>query len=102
VTRAIASAGASTPRGGRPAALRRDRGLRRLLARGDHATVAVHTKAGFRTFTINRGFVQSVNGQQLTVRDGTRKATYGVVTLTSPATARIRDSGSRASLSAAS
>ncbi len=102
---AIATAGASTPRAARAWEFRHGRlgrHLRSLLRRGVHGTFVVHTASGYQTFTINRGFVQSVNGQQLTVRDGTRKASYHVVTLTIPASARVRDNRQRASLSALS
>jgi hypothetical protein len=61
--------------------------------------VVVHTRSGFVTVTFDRGFVQSVSGQQLTVRVGTRNATYKTITLTIPANARVRDNGHAAKLS---
>ena len=61
--------------------------------------MVVATKSGFATVTINRGFVQSVSGQQLTIREGSAKATYKTVTVTIPAGAVIRDNRQKASLS---
>ena len=63
-----------------------------------HGQVVVATPRGFQTITFDRGFVQSVNGQQLTLKEGTKKATYKTVTLTIPGTARVRDNGHLASL----
>jgi hypothetical protein len=40
-----------------------------------------------------------VNGQQLTITEGTAKASYKTVTLTIPAGARVRDNRQKASLS---
>lgn len=71
------------------------RALERRAVQGD---LVVATKTGFATVTFNRGFVQSVNGQQLTIREGTKKATYKTVTLTVPAGAKVRDNGQAASL----
>ena len=70
--------------------------LERRAVQGD---LVVATRAGFATVTFNRGFVQSVNGQQMTIREGTKKATYKTVTLTVPAGAKVRDNGKAASLS---
>jgi hypothetical protein len=72
------------------------RGLARRSVQGD---IVVATRSGFATVTFNRGFVQSVNGQQLTIREGTKAATYKVVTLTIPANAKVRDNGQSAILS---
>ena len=100
---AIATAGAAgTSATGKsstahPAAARAAR--RTLLRRAVQGDVVVATKNGFATVTLNRGFVQSVNGQQLTIREGTKKATYKTVTLTIPAGAKVRDNGKPASLS---
>ncbi|MBV9817515.1 MAG: hypothetical protein JOZ07_04105 [Solirubrobacterales bacterium] len=100
----IATAGAATSHQARPAArhLRADLafGLPRLVLRSVHGDFVVHTKSGFATVTVDRGVVQSVSGQQLTVQDGTPKATYQTVTLTIPSTAQVRDNGQKASLSA--
>jgi hypothetical protein len=78
------------------AAPRARRALARHTVQGD---LIVATRNGFATVTVNRGFVQSANGQQLTIREGTKKATYKTVTLTIPASAKVRDNGQSASLS---
>jgi hypothetical protein len=72
------------------------RALERRAVQGD---LVVATKSGFMTVTFNRGFVQSVSGRKLTIREGTKKATYKTVTLTIPSGARVRDNGKPASLS---
>ena len=64
-----------------------------------HGDVVVATRTGFVTVTYDRGIVQSVSGNQLVLADGTKKATYKTVTLTIPATARVRDNGVTTSLS---
>lgn len=76
----------------------RARGL--LARRAVQGTVVVATKNGFETVTLSRGFVQSVSGQQLTIREGTRKATYKTVTLTIPSNAVVRDNRQVSKLSA--
>jgi hypothetical protein len=73
-------------------------GARRLAARAVHGDVVVPSKGGFVTVTFDRGIVQSVSGQQLTLKEGTKKATYKTVTLTIPAGARIRDNRHTATL----
>lgn len=75
-------------------------GLRALVRRTAQATLVVHTKQGFVNVTIARGTVQSVSGNQLTLAEGTRKATYKTVTYTLPATVRVRDNRQRSTLSA--
>jgi len=103
---AIATAGAagtSTTTGAPgtlPAAATRSR--RTLLQRAVQGDVVLATRNGFATVSLNRGFVQSVRGQQLTIREGTKKETYKTVTLTIPAAAKVRDNGKPASLSALS
>ncbi len=72
------------------------RGLARRSVQGD---IVVAARNGFATVTFNRGFVQSVNGQRLTIREGTKAATYKVVTLAIPANAKVRDNGQSATLS---
>ena len=75
-------------------------GARRALARrAIQGDVVVATRSGFATVTFNRGFVASVNGRQLTIREGTKAATYKDVTLTIPTGAKVRDNGQAASLS---
>jgi hypothetical protein len=101
---AIATAGAagtttaSTSAAAKSAATRpaARRSLERRAVQGD---LIVATKTGFATVTFNRGFVQSVNGDQLTIREGTKKATYKIVTLSIPSSAKVRDNGQPASLS---
>jgi hypothetical protein len=75
-------------------------GARRLAARAVHGTVVVATKSGFANVTFDRGFVQSVSGPELTLREGTKTQTYKTVTLTIPANARVRDDRNPATLSA--
>lgn len=78
----------------------RGAGVRALERRTVQANVVVATKTGFATVTINRGFVQSVSAQQLTIREGTKKATYKTVTLTIPSNAKVRDNRQASTLSA--
>ncbi len=73
-------------------------GPRRLLTRAVHADLVVHTKTGWGTVTLDRGAVKSVSGQQLTITEGTMKATYKTVTLTIPTTAKVRDDKHKATL----
>ena len=102
---AIATAGAAS---GKPAQTahvagrghHRRGGLTRLARRAVHADVVIHTRSGFVTATLDRGKVDSVSGQQLKLTEGTKRATYKTVTLTIPASARVRDDRQRASLSA--
>ena len=75
-------------------------GLRGIARRTVHGEFVVHTKAGFRTVTVDRGVVDSVSGQQLKITEGTPKATYKTVTLTIPANAVVRDDKQKSSLSA--
>jgi hypothetical protein len=66
-------------------------GRRRALRRSVHAEVVVPTAGGgFATVSYDRGFVESVSATQLTVREGTKAATYQSVTLTIPSNATIR------------
>ena len=103
---AIASAGAtssgttSTTASAAKAARARGAGARALERRAVHATVVVATKSGFATVTIDRGLVESVSGQQLTIREGTKKATYKTVTLAIPSSAKVRDNRQVSKLSA--
>jgi len=71
---------------------------RRAVRRAVHGDLLLATKKGFVTVTWDRGIVQSVNGQQLTLTEG-RKTTTRTVTLTIPSNARIRDNGHKATLS---
>jgi hypothetical protein len=108
---AIATAGAAststttgTANGSTSAKTARARGagVRALERRTVQANLVVATKSGFATVTVERGFVQSVSGQQLTIREGTKKATYKTVTLTIPSNAKVRDNRQSSVLSALS
>jgi hypothetical protein len=108
---AIATAGAAststttgTANGSTSAKTARARGagVRALERRTVQASLVVATKSGFATVTVERGFVQSVSGQQLTIREGTKKATYKTVTLTIPSNATVRDNRQSSALSALS
>jgi hypothetical protein len=97
---AIAAAGAASPSHSttsKPA--RRAGALRRVAQRSVQGQVVVKTATGFGTVTFNRGKVDSVSGQQLTMTDGTRKASYKTVTLTIPSAAVVRDNRRPAALS---
>jgi hypothetical protein len=71
------------------------------LGRIVHADAVVATARGtrFARVTIDRGTVKSVSGNQLTLDEGTAKATYRTVTLTIPSAAVVRNDGAAASLS---
>ncbi|MGI9184928.1 MAG: hypothetical protein ACR2GZ_08190 [Solirubrobacteraceae bacterium] len=101
---AIASAGAapghSAPRAHRHGAKKHGHGLRSLARRAVHADLVVATKQGFVNVTVDRGKVDAVSGQQLTLTEGTKKQTYKTLTLTIPSTAKVRDDRQPASLSA--
>ncbi|MFZ0040643.1 MAG: hypothetical protein WAK93_05000 [Solirubrobacteraceae bacterium] len=105
----IANAGASTGSSahharsgaaGKGAKRAKGGSLRRFAARAVQGSVVVHTKKGFGTVSFERGKVDSVNGQQLMITEGTPKASYKTVTLTIPANAIVRDNRQKASLSA--
>jgi hypothetical protein len=100
---AIAAAGASTgssAKAGKAGKTGKQdgHGLRRLAARSVHGDLVVHTKQGFVTVTFDRGKADSVSGQQLTMTEGTKKASYKTVTLTIPTTAIVRDDRQKATL----
>lgn len=78
----------------------RGAGARALERRAVHADVVVATGSGFATVTVDRGFVRSVSGQQLTIREGTKKVTYKTVTVTIPSSAKVRDNRRASTLSA--
>lgn len=82
------------------AARARGAGIRALERRTVHANAVVATKSGFASVTVDRGFVQSVNGQQLTIREGTKTTTYKTLTLTIPSNAIVRDNRRASTLSA--
>jgi hypothetical protein len=104
---AITSAGAATStaaaaHGGKAAGAHRRAkagGARRAMRRAVHAQLVVATKSGFANISFDRGSVESVSGQRLTLREGTRTKTYQTVTLTIPANARVRINRKPATLS---
>ncbi len=66
-------------------------GLARRAFRGAvQGSLVVHTKSGFGTVTFERGVVNSVSGNQLTITERTKKAAYKTVTVTIPANANVR------------
>jgi hypothetical protein len=100
----VAVAGASTahhPAAGantRRAALTRPRALVRLARRTVHGELTVRTRTGFQTVTIDRGVIDAVNGDVLTMTDGTPTASDQRVTLTIPSGASVRNGQKAASL----
>ncbi|MFZ1993049.1 MAG: hypothetical protein WAU75_02990, partial [Solirubrobacteraceae bacterium] len=101
---AIASAGAtgttsSLAHSGAKAGKLRAGALRRL-AHAVQGSAVVRTAHGFATVTFERGKVDSVSGRQLTITEGTPKATYKTVTVSIPADAVVRDNRQKATLSA--
>jgi hypothetical protein len=65
-----------------------------------HSEMVVPTKSGddFETVTQDNGTVKSVSGDQLTITEGTDKATYKTATLTIPGDANVIRNGEKASL----
>jgi hypothetical protein len=100
---AIASAGAAGSASGahaRTGALR-GRELRRFARHAVQGSFVVHTaKRGFVTVSFHRGKVDAVDGQQLTLTEGTKAAAYKTVRLTIPSTAKVRDNRQASTLSA--
>lgn len=62
-------------------------------------TVVPNDKGGFDTVTMDRGAFSSLSGDQLTITEGTKTATYKTVTLTIPSGASVRRNGEAAKLS---
>ncbi len=61
------------------------------LGRAVHAEAIVPVKGGkFATVTVDRGAVEKVAGGQLTLKEGTRQATYKTVTVDVPSDAVVR------------
>src|SRR4029079_15305381 len=90
-------AGAGAHQGG-PGKKHFNRGL--PLGGPVHAELVVPDhQGGFQTVTLDRGTVESVSGDQLTIKEGTRKATYKTITLTIPSGAKVRRNGDDAALS---
>jgi hypothetical protein len=98
---AIASAGATTQSASKAAHSRHALGaggLRRIARRAVHGQLMIPTKQGMVTVTFDRGKVESVSGQQLTISEGTKRAGFKTVTLTIPTTANVRDNRHTAAL----
>jgi hypothetical protein len=93
---AIATAGAASPSGSVASAHHGKRHGK--FGRAVHGTLVVATKNGFVNVTFDRGVVQSVSGQQLTITEG-NKTTHKTVTLTIPANAVVRVNKNNAKLS---
>src|SRR3954465_4813146 len=65
-----------------------------------HADLVVPTRGGeFKTVTLDRGLVQRVDNGSLTIKEGTRTATYKTATLTIPSDAKISRNRDAAQLS---
>lgn len=103
---AIASAGAATPASGTTStassAAKHPRRLglgRRLLAGSVQGGLVVHAKSGWTTVTFERGVVDSVSGNNLTLTERTKKAVYKAVTVTIPSNAIVRVNRQKATLS---
>ena len=61
------------------------------LRRAVHADLVVPTKDGkFVNVTVDRGIVEKVEGNTLTLREGTTKATYKTIAIDLPASAVVR------------
>jgi hypothetical protein len=73
---------------------------------GDAAGPPVHSesvvpneKGGFDTVTMDQGAFSSLSGEQLTITEGTKSATYKTVTLSIPSDANVSRNGEKAQLS---
>lgn len=73
--------------------------VRTLIRRTVEGSFVVATKSGFVNVTVARGRVQAVNGDQLTLVEGTAKQSYRTATLTLPANVKVRDDRQTATLS---
>ncbi len=83
------SAAAAKPRQAGPSGHRR--GPLQRLRRAVHADLVVAAKDGtFVNVTVDRGFVEKVDGSSLTLREGTKRATYKTITLDIPSNAVVR------------
>lgn len=92
------------PGPGRPPGLGREPvplGYGGFLGPAVHETAVVLNKAGtgYITVTEDSGTLQSVSGDQLTIKEGVGKVTYKVVTLTIPTTATVYRDFSKSKLS---
>jgi hypothetical protein len=96
---AIATAGAATSATTHHATHVKLGLVRRFAARAVQGSAVVHTTQGFVTVSFDRGKVDSVSGDQLTITEGTPKSSYRTVNLTIPASAKVRDNRHKATLS---
>ena len=62
-------------------------------------SVVPNDKGGFDTITMDQGSFASLSGDQLTITEGTKRATYKKATLTIPSGATVRRNGEKAQLS---
>lgn len=101
---AASASGASTGQGtGAKQAGNRAHGRGARLRRAVSITAVVPAGEGkFATVTVQRGVLTSMSGSTVTLREGTRKATYKTVTLTLPADTKVRLARKPSSLSALS
>lgn len=98
---AIANGAASTPTTAASVGVQHGRlRLRAVIRHTVEANLVIHTKQGFADVTVARGTVQSVSGNQLTLAEGTRTATYKTVTFTLPSNVRVRDDRQPSTLAA--
>jgi hypothetical protein len=94
---ALGTAGADTAKrpgdgaGERGAFARHGHFARGALRGAVHAEAVIPAGGRFVTVTLDRGFVQKVEGSDLTIREGTKNLTYKTVTLTIPGNARVRE-----------
>jgi hypothetical protein len=96
---ASSSASTSTPAKAHAGHMRGGARIGKLARRTVQGTFVVHSKTGWATVTFARGTVESVSGNQLTLAEGTKKATYKTVTLTLPSNVVVRDNRQRSTLS---
>jgi hypothetical protein len=67
------------------------RGAFARLRRAVHADLVVPAKGGkFVTVTVDRGTVQSVQGNSITLKEGTKTATYKTITIDLPSNVVVR------------
>jgi hypothetical protein len=76
--------------------------LRKVAQHSVSGNVVVDSKQGFETISFERGTVDSVNGNQITITEGGPKATQRQETITVPSTVHVRDNGKKASMSSVS
>jgi hypothetical protein len=60
--------------------------------------IVPNNKGGFDAVTMDRGSFSSLSGDQLTITEGTKSATYKTVTITIPANATVRRNEKKAEL----